>query len=367
MLRTLKVGLARAPNSNTSTALSLSGGFCSSTLMHLYHKALHSKQRGPSQKPPRTIAFHVVVPEELGGGGLNACDVAGGVARGLGIEFVELRIPEVVKENLEMMKNVTDRTDLTRGIVLDLVVGAAREYECRRVLLGVCATKVAGDVLMKTVTGHGTAVPSLVAKWVTGGYRDSAVRMTVVRPFRDVQVRHCVSYIRMVYPGFMPASPSEMSSGMVMGSLHGIVERFMADLARDNPGVIHNVVRTAEKLEKGERSGGSKSLCALCGFAVAKSYEANEDCKVNGTGVVDTADTGSEEVCVSSDCEGCSCAKRKKANLCYGCREAMRRSDAKDGNETVKNLVRWKTECTGLDLNRRQMKESIAEYLINED
>ena len=370
MQRDLRVALGRAPLSDCPTALAVSGGFSSAALLSLYNYALKSKLRHPKQAPPRTVAFHVIISQDLGGGGASAYDIISELARKSNVEVIALKLPQNVRESLVMVRNSTDRTTLTRAFVTETVIRAAVTHSCDRVLFGDSATRVAIDVLTKTITGHGGNVFSTATPWIRVENdnflteedavlpTDRRSNVVVVKPLRDIQLRYCIKYMRLTHPDFVPTSPSDISSGMTMDNIHGIIERFVADTGEGNGSLVHNITRTAEKLKQ------STCVCVLCGGS-AWENPLKED--------IETALNGYNERLLSKEasngcCDECNCrGADEDTHLCHGCREALKRSDSKDENETVRALIEHRMNCIGRRARRSAMKQSIQSYLIEND
>ncbi|PXF46036.1 Cytoplasmic tRNA 2-thiolation protein 2 [Gracilariopsis chorda] len=187
-------------------------------------------------------------------------------------------------------------------------------------MLGTCANRAAADVLQALITGRGTAVPDQSARFEVDGVK-------VLRPVRDIAVRWLVryAYLRLPKEQFVY---SESDAG-----IHDIIERFIEHAGADNAASVHNIVKTADKLNKNE---GER--CLLCKSVLNKvtSDEAEPNC---------------------GDCQYCGCSP--KVGLCEGCRACVERADG-EGNrvsELIEEITKKERKRVGMESMRKQIEE----------
>lgn len=113
------------------------------------------------------------------------------------------------------------------------------------------------DILTALIEARGSAIPHLDDSFCHG--------VRFVRPLRDVEVRYLVRYARHVLGPEHPIDAAPEQAHLPLG-MRRVVERFVGQVAEGNRASVHNVVRVARKLGRGEVQprwrGGCDGACS---------------------------------------------------------------------------------------------------------
>lgn len=344
MNRSFKTALGRAGAGGrpVATAVAISGGPASAAvaaLLGAYVRSLVPNARVP---PARVVLVHVA-----GRGG----DVVAEACRALegpGVSLVVVRVEDAEVEELAAVRDLSDRAAFARAVVRRRVLEAAKAQGCHTVLFGTTATRVAVDVIERIVTGRGRAVAAAAAP----AFQEKEGLM-VVRPLKDIPLRLAVRYAQIVLPelAFTAYGALTVLIGphSYRGGLYDVIERFIEEVEKDNASAVHNVARTASRLVIRDQN----PVCKLCGeFCVPSCAPESKGCGA---------------------CESCYCPSKNeepKYLLCYSCSEALRRASAIDSSEEqnpVQLIIARSMRREKEVQSREAMRESIQEYLINDD
>lgn len=306
--RTFRVALGRANASGPTArlAVALSGDFSSAACVHLAHHYVHSLRRAPGLQPPPIIAIHV-----------RCGELEEKVAQLCVAQLSNTTLHIVSRQDEALINNVrdpSDRTVLTRAAVLSTLKTTATQLNATALLLGTSATRKAAHLVEAVACGR--VLSSSPAHHV--------------EPLVDVRTRILVRYARDAFHSlhFAPHAPHG-------APIPAIVDRFMADAEADNPASVHNVVRTAARLQ--DHTGAP---CPLCDTPMMQ---------------------------VSSDCDnspcGTSCVIRQPL-VCNGCSGMLRRSQAV-ALDPVAALLHSRSN-SALQQRRRLMRAEIDQFLLDD-
>lgn len=292
-----KRSLGRAlyePRSTSPVAILVSGGPASASLavMHVTHLA--NLRRNPSKPIHDIHLVHVAVSAA-------ATASVRELSNRLSLSLTVCDAPE--------RPDLGDAAEAERvyaGMVRGAAVEAAKGLGADVTLAGTTTDRAAVDVLWRVVLGCGESVGSAasVEMFLEDG--------RMIRPLLHMEVRAVNFYWRFFGFDFPLCGGVGWDGKASAGgghSLLGTLEMFVESVQHENNSVVHNVVRTAARLENSCDGG---QVCRCCGdsypqegndFRVAKHVSSAE---------------GSTSCCNGND----ECAFQRNyvaQSLCYGC------------------------------------------------
>ncbi|KAK2176031.1 hypothetical protein NP493_689g01015 [Ridgeia piscesae] len=207
--------------------------------------------------------------------------------------------------------------------------------------------------------------------------------VTLVRPMREFSAKEIAVYNRLnnVSPVFIPSLSTKQKAGH---SLDSLTEQFVLSLNTKSATTVNTICRTGEKLGLAKSAPGTtedisiQSHCSMCeapldtlvgdASALASTRFSRAMCQKEAQGRDQTATPRddchiSDSTVTPNDPHRSSCGMLMdiESGLCYGCLRLVR--DMTD----VSSLPDAMTRRTSADImTREQMKEQIAEFLLEE-
>lgn len=201
---------------------------------------------------------------------------------------------EKLRDLLDRLPSTTSRADVVRLLVRHLLINEALRNDCRAVLFGCSTTALAELTLGETAKGRGFSLPFMVGDGPMTVKRfssvlaqdheriaddkqpppppDRASSVWVVYPNRDLFRNELVQYTSLSTPPLtevLQGDATEAASSTVVShkdvSIDDVMSRYFADVEKNYPSIVANVVRTTAKLD---RRSDEESCCGLCGMGL---------------------------------------------------------------------------------------------------
>ena len=158
------------------------------------------------------------------------------------------------------------RADLTAKLLTRVVASSAETLSCSSILLGDTMSKLSERTLAETSKGRGFALPQLLGQTAT------VHGIPCIYPLRDLFRTEIEQYIQHIAPTLWRlsnqyAGVNEIKQHAVSTkdlSIDQLLAQYVADVERQLPNIVANVVRTGARLE--EEDGSSERRCPVCGF-----------------------------------------------------------------------------------------------------
>jgi len=233
-------------------------------LLEVLKECLEAGQdRRASRMSFEVVMLHVLLPEDLFGGGDRAEDLLKEQANKYGFQMESLQLESHLEETLRSIRDITDKREFVAMAVQQSLIQMTRDQGCEVLLEAKTATDIAVETLALTVKGRGVSIPDKCSHVsVVDGIR-------LGRPFRDLTARHVVRYARLrgidCNASALNALPDEQS-------LDGLSTKFLTQLQENQPSTSFTVVRTAARLHPANRTAG---LCTLCASEENTGDETN--------------------------------------------------------------------------------------------
>jgi hypothetical protein len=357
--RSFKVSLGRSGFSGREqhpTAILVSGGPCSAAVAYMYARYISSLPPNPKAPDQEIVLVHVTGADHTARLAVEA------LATQLNLKLSLAESPE-----MPSFKDVSDGQVVFRRRLLRSALQTARTLGSSRVLLGTTADRAAVDILSCVISGCGSAVGAAGRDvWTVEPIEAGVTPQRVLRPLLHTPVRLAVRYARAAIGCLRDiehvggASSGEQISGHSPSrivrkrpGLYDALERFVGAAQAENGACVHNVVRTASRLD----GSGPSIACGLCGAA----YINDDSCKGNPV-CAENPLACQEECSVLSNKSSCrSGSAMASEGLCYSCVGAVQRAGGRQGGGAELLLVAER------DARRRAMREEIREYLIDEE
>lgn len=244
---------------------------------------------------------------------------------------------ERLRDFLARLPSTTSRADVLRLLVRHVLLSVALREDCRAMVLGCSTTALAELTLGETAKGRGFSLPGMVGDGplvvrrfgggVGGGSppthagegegradgsalrgEEIAARLSVYYPNRELFRTELVQYAALVEPPltdlvFDSAATGGNGPAAVVShrdiSIDEVMVRYFADVEKNYPSIVANVVRTAAKLDVPSDQGEGE-CCGLCGMGLDELGDERWKGEMGD-------DSGGED-----------------GRLCYGCSRAMR-------------------------------------------
>nr|XP_023646536.1 cytoplasmic tRNA 2-thiolation protein 2 isoform X1 [Paramormyrops kingsleyae] len=285
---------------------------------------------------------------------------------------------------LEMLfssvRTLTAREDLLMTLRHHLIVHTARTQSYAKVMMGDSCSRLAVKLLGNIALGRGASLAT-----DTGFSDPRHGDIMLVRPMRDYTSKEIAFYNRMfgVASVFIPSLDTKVSE---KASIQHLTESFVTRLQTDFPSTVSTIYRTSEKLQTAcgpqDRDAGLTARCLLCMCPLDTTSDKSSAFHATLVSEKLSQKLPSEAAppkqgCLSStgrqgkDCgaltDGCCSSDRTGrvpelgSLLCYSCRLTIKDTAAVDSLPPY-----ILTEATRR-MQRSQMREEIAEFLLEED
>ncbi|XP_048886718.1 cytoplasmic tRNA 2-thiolation protein 2 [Brienomyrus brachyistius] len=296
------------------------------------------------------------------------------------IETPSSQHSQALERLFSSVRTLTAREDLLMTLRQHLIVHTARTQSYSKVMMGDSCSRLAVKLLSNIALGRGASLAT------DTGFSDSRHGdIMVVRPMRDYTSKEIAFYNRMfcVTSVFIPSLDTKVPE---KASIQHLTESFVTTLQTDFPSTVSTIYRTSEKLQTAsvpqDRDAGLTARCLLCLCPLdttcdkASAFHATlVSEKLSQKLPAEAAPP--KQGCSSSmgrqgkDCgaltDGCCSSDRMghvpelKSLLCYSCRLTIQDTTAVDSLPPY-----ILTEATRR-MQRSQMREEIAEFLLEDD
>eukprot|EP00742_Colponemidia_sp_Colp-10_P008950 GILJ01009724.1.p1 GENE.GILJ01009724.1~~GILJ01009724.1.p1 ORF type:complete len:463 (+),score=67.97 GILJ01009724.1:56-1444(+) len=254
--------------------------------------------------------------------------------------------------------HATERDDLAEFFRMKLILQIARREGYQKVMFGDSATRTAWRIFSATCKGRGLSLPLDLR------YIDNRSDIPVLRPVKDFLAKETAFYC--YWTQSLPSSSAVVGyRGNKSGSIHLLIEDFLAKLQNNFSSTIHTILRTAEKLKVPQPPVTDSPYCPLCnGFresSVQSEFGLDESMnQVNSTLAASSLFSGSQST-------SSQFANSLNGVICFGCRRLLENSASSLPDllpEYVKSFVSQIPPSTRTQ--REVMREAIAEYILDE-
>lgn len=198
---------------------------------------------------------------------------------------------------LKSISSPSAKADMLEIMLIRLIVAFARHVGCESIVWGHSNSRLASIILANVAKGRGASLP----QHTSDGPSPWGINFTY--PLRELFKSELLSYSKLL-PSLSQvvlddAAPDTTPVSIRHTSIDSLMNQYISSQEEKYPSLMANVVRTVSKLRQ-PASTGSKSICELCGIAVA---DIGDD------------PANSEFPVVSEDREMIT----KERRLCYGC------------------------------------------------
>ena len=154
----------------------------------------------------------------------------------------------IMDQIMTLLSTSTSRSEIRETLFVRLVVAFAKLQGCKTILWGHSDSRLAARALSSVATGHGAALPFLVADG------SSSWGLHFYYPLRDVLKSELTLYAAQVLDNLTPLtdsehSPAEVATPIRKQSIGGLLASYVNSQGDKYPSIMANVVRTSSKLQ----------------------------------------------------------------------------------------------------------------------
>jgi cytoplasmic tRNA 2-thiolation protein 2 len=158
------------------------------------------------------------------------------------------------------ISTATARADLDNLLLIRLVVAYARKFDCEAVVWGDSDSRLAAKTLANVAKGRGISLT-----WqIRDGPSPWGIRFCF--PLRELYRSELDLYVKLnpkLQSVVVPASQEAESLSARDLSIDALMNQYIVTHGEKYPGVMANVVRTADKLQQ-DNSPSSDPVCSMC-------------------------------------------------------------------------------------------------------
>ncbi|KAI9887262.1 MAG: cytoplasmic tRNA 2-thiolation protein 2 [Watsoniomyces obsoletus] len=207
------------------------------------------------------------------------------------------------KDFFSSLSSATSKADILQKLKVRLLVRVAEEANCKGILWGDTATKLAEKTLAETAKGRGFSLP-----WqISDG--PSPFGIPFYYPLRDLLRKEIISFSGLVTPSLTPLIVNQdgqdtVSASSKHNSLDVLMGQYFAPVEENFPNIVANVVRTSGKLQANRDIKGSQK-CSLCGIYQEAEVDAKRVTNTEPSSTTKFFDLLSVQDTSAGFCHGC--------------------------------------------------------------
>ncbi|KAJ1554451.1 Cytoplasmic tRNA 2-thiolation protein 2, partial [Nowakowskiella sp. JEL0078] len=268
---------------------------------------------------------------------------------------------ERLKYCLEGITKASYREDLINHFRFNLLLAATKEQNCKGLLLGCNATRLAIRIISQTSKGRGFALPVDIAT-ETDFYKE----IVILRPLKDVLAKEIgiFNHYEKIRPAIIP---NELTKSVPKSSIDKLTEDFITSLQQDFPSTVSTIYRTMHKITT-EYNQPSSTHCSICSGPVqdtAHSWRNSHTVQILPveTSIQATTCAHGTKNSLSSELEVQEIEDWTRT-ICYSCQNLKADRDIKR-NLILPEYVGRRVHNTA-DERRRWMHDEVKDYIIND-
>ncbi|KAL0480981.1 cytoplasmic tRNA 2-thiolation protein CTU2 [Acrasis kona] len=277
---------------------------------------------------------------------------------------------EKMQDYLNSFKQLSAREDALRQLVQTAILNFAQENNFSNVITAESASNLSIRVITEICKGRGFNIPLITS------YDDSSTHegVRILRPLKDKLAKEIAFYnaVEKLKPVFIP----DITTGTPLkSSVDRLVEEFISSLQANFPSTVHAILRTTEKLKVPNMQ--TVFNCVVCNSVLTRDERRSQEEAVNGLHTGD--DLTNLQRLGKMSCYGC-CRELDFFKSSENCSNLLSsKDDAPQQNKFVsERIAEGKTILEDfpiyvndnihklIRMSREQVKESISEYLIED-
>ncbi len=188
---------------------------------------------------------------------------------------------DAFKNFFSSLSSPTSKADVLRILKIRLLVQLAEKNDCKGILWGDTATKLAEKTLAETAKGRGFSLPGQISDG------PSAYGIPFHYPLRDLLRKEILLFSDLVTPSLAPLIINQdrqdsVSASSKNNSLDALMGLYFAPVEENFPNIVANVVRTSGRLQANKDTKGSKE-CSLCGIYQEANNKTKEFAEIEAS------------------------------------------------------------------------------------
>ncbi|KAJ2742849.1 Cytoplasmic tRNA 2-thiolation protein 2 [Coemansia sp. BCRC 34301] len=247
--------------------------------------------------------------------------------------------------------SATDREDMLHIIKSFLLARLARQAQCKLLLLGDSATRIASKLVSLTSRGRGFSLPLEVgAESLFLGYSDVAA----YRPMRELIMKE-IAFFNLWTGQRSVVVPTFTTGGPETASIDRLTEAFVVGLDRDFVSTVPTVCRTVQKLEL-PPDAKTASRCIMCRMPAEPNAQAWRNRLTMNT-------ASNEQSTLEQKQDESQSSFDVTADLCYSCQNLLH--FAKPGvSLPAFCLQNYCEHDQGFEQRREDLRQQIEQFFI---
>lgn len=225
------------------------------------------------------------------------------------LEAKEQSDREKLADFMSFFPSATSRADILGILRNRLIVQTARKHQCKAILWGDTATRLAERTLAETAKGRGYSIPWQISDGV------SPFDIAFYYPLRDLLRKEITAFSASVDPpliSLIHQQPIELVPvSSKNNSLDELMIQYLTPVEENYPNIVANVVRTSEKL-RAQTEIGKKQKCLLCDVYL-----------INNTTFMGDMISAQDQPLVVEKLKDLIADDQDFESLCRGCAEAL--------------------------------------------
>ena len=299
------------------------------------------------------FSFHFALLEDYSSG-----EVRLSAGPGEELQYDELQAG-ALHSSLASLKDASARQELLLQVRRSVLLAAAAQLGCRKILTGETGSRLAVELLSGVAGGVGAALPHRV------GFRDSRdSSVTILRPMRELTVKEVY-----LYGAFQQLETWHGQEAAPADTIRRVTQEFLFGLQENFPSTIPTVNRTGDKLSLAAEESGEESCC-LCGASLdTETVQHNAlqatlySSLISGGAQTDSPAQDQSGCCGEGDgsCQTRSCSLSMEevlGVLCYTCRRTLEKV------KSVESLPASLRERIRSHVRRKDMRQEISDFLL---